>query len=129
MTGYFHLWVFLAVLPITFLAFLNLLAVTWPDRIADYTIGKRTLATKLSPKILRILFFSVLITSFIIHVLIWNQIIPNIVFLAGLPAYFLILYGGFKYTKKETSIEVVIGLHLMIISQSFAWILTRFGIY
>lgn len=129
MTSYFHLWVLLAVLPITFLAFVNLLAVTWPDRKADLTIGKRTLATILDPKILRTLFFTVFISSLIIHILIWERITPYGVFLAGLPAYLLILYGNFTYTKKETSIEVVIGLHLMIICQSLAWILTRFGIY
>jgi len=55
MSGSIAPWVLVAVLPVTFFAFNNLLAVTWPDRKADAEVGKNTLATRLKPGTLKTL--------------------------------------------------------------------------
>jgi 1,4-dihydroxy-2-naphthoate octaprenyltransferase len=115
-------WVFLAILPISLIAFNHLLIVTWPDRKADAKVGKKTLATLLNPAKLRAIFLAVSALSFLIHLIIWGRVIPTNVFLAGLFAFPFIFYGFFTYTKSERSLSVLFALHFMIIAQSVAWL-------
>lgn len=114
------LWVLLAVLPVTFFAFNNLLAVTWPDKEADQTVGKNTLATKFEPKVLKILHGFCTTLSLVV---LFIADLPSIVFKSSLIAYPLMVFGWFTYTKKDISTETIFSLHLLIVTQILSWII------
>lgn len=57
-TGRIDMIILFASLPFGILAFLNLLATTWPDREADAIVGKRTLATRWFSNRLRLLYLT-----------------------------------------------------------------------
>jgi 1,4-dihydroxy-2-naphthoate octaprenyltransferase len=113
-------WVFWAVLPVTFFAFNNLLAVTWPDRKADQMVGKNTLATRLEPWVLKMLYLICTILSFVVLLSIE---LPFLVFKLSLIAYPLMLLGWYNFTRKEISIETVFALHILIAVQILGWII------
>jgi 1,4-dihydroxy-2-naphthoate octaprenyltransferase len=112
------LWVLLAVLPVTFFAFNNLLAVAWPDRKADQKVGKNTLATRFDPRVLKMLHAICTTLSMVVLVIIE---LPLLVFKSSLIAYPLMILGWFTYTKKEISTETIYGLHLLITVQIISW--------
>ncbi len=112
-------WVLLAVLPVTFLAFNNLLGVTWPDRAADQAVGKKTLATRLEPSTLRKLYLTCTILSF--ATLLVTEY-PSPVFALSLIAYPLSAIGWRGYTKKEGAGWTVSATHTLIVAQIVAWL-------
>ena len=112
-------WVLWAVLPVTFLAFNNLLGVTWSDRAADQAVGKKTLATRLEPSTLRTLYLICAILSFA-ALLITDY--PPPVFALSLIAYPLSAMGWRGYTKKEGAGWTVSATHTLIVAQIVAWI-------
>lgn len=113
-------WVLWAVLPVTFFAFNNLLAVTWPDREADRSVGKNTLTTRLDPRILKIFHLVCTILSFVLLLIIE---LPLLVFKSSLIAYPLMIMGFFSYTRREISGETIFALHLLITVQIISWMI------
>lgn len=107
------------VIPVTFLAFNNLLAVTWPDRKADAAVGKRTLATRLNPRLLRILHGWCILMS---AAALAAGGLPRIVQVASVLAYPLAVHGWLRYTRNEVAEGTVWGLHLLIVAQTVAWL-------
>ncbi len=118
MSGVNDTSILLLVLPVTFFAFNNLLAVTWPDRVADAQVGKMTLATRVSPGTLRALHGVCTVSSIIILLSIE---LPVIVTLASLLAFPLMALGYNSYTRKEVTVETIWGLYLLIVAQTLAW--------
>ena len=118
MSGSLAPWVLVAVLPVTFFAFNNLLAVTWPDRKADAEVGKNTLATRLKPGTLKTLHGSCILLSLASFTLNGN---PPLVMWSSLVAYPLMAHGWLTYTRGEVTGSTIWGLHILIIAQTLAW--------
>lgn len=119
MSGSLAPWVLGAVLPVTFFAFNNLLAVTWPDREADAAVGKNTLATRLRPGTLKTLYGSCILLS--LASLTLNRLSP-LVIRSSLVAYPLMVLGWFTYTRRDVTGSTIWGLHTLIVTQTLAWL-------
>ena len=111
-------WVLVAILPVTFFAFNNLLAITWPDREADAVVGKNTLATRLTPRTLTALHGSCILLSFAGLTL---SGLPPLVVRSSLIAYPVMALGWYTYTRREVSKSTIWALYLLIVAQTLAW--------
>ena len=127
-SGRFDFWVMLACLPFSFIAFTNLLAVTWPDRGADARVGKMTLATLWRPERLRVLNGVVLVASFVLLLALRGWILPAEVVLASFAALPLLLWGAMTYTRTRISRAIVYGMMTMMVSQTIAWFSVGMGL-
>jgi 1,4-dihydroxy-2-naphthoate octaprenyltransferase len=127
-SGRFDSWVMLACLPFSFIAFTNLLAVTWPDRSADARVGKMTLATLWRPERLRVLNGVMLVASFVLLLALRGWILPAEVVLASFAALPLLLWGATTYTKTRVSTGIVYGMMTMMVSQTIAWFSVGMGL-
>ncbi|UCH57021.1 MAG: prenyltransferase [Candidatus Bathyarchaeota archaeon] len=117
--------VLLACLPVTLIAFTNLLAVTWPDRSSDEIVGKMTLATRWTPKRLRMTYRIAVLASFTSLILLEGWILPKKIILSSLPALPLLIWGAKTYTRNEISTATVYGMVVMIAAQTLAWFSLR----
>jgi len=120
-SGSLDLKVPLACLPVTLIAFTNLLAVTWPDRSSDEIVGKMTLATRWTPKRLRTAYRIAVIASFTSLILLKGWILPKEIILSSLPALPLLIWGANTYTRNKISTATVYGMVVMIAAQTIAW--------
>lgn len=111
-------WVLVAILPVTFFAFNNLLAITWPDREADAVVGKNTLATRLKPGTLKALHGSCILLSFAGLTL--SELSPLVV-RSSLIAYPAMALGWYTYTRRRVSEGTIWALYLLIVAQTLAW--------
>lgn len=118
MSGVLDTEILVLIVPVTFFAFNNLLAVTWPDREADAEVGKMTLATRLQPRLLRIMHGLCIVLSLAVLLIVG---LPTRVVLVSLPAYPLMVLGWRSYTVKEVTGETIWGLYLLIVAQTLAW--------
>jgi len=126
-SGIFDLTVMLACLPVTLIAFVNLLAVTWPDRSSDELVGKRTLATRWPPRRLRIVYRIVVIASYASLILLEGWILPKEIILSSLLALPLLIWGAHTYTRNRISVATVYGMVVMMSAQTIAWFLLGLG--
>jgi 1,4-dihydroxy-2-naphthoate octaprenyltransferase len=106
-SGSFDVTVVLACLPVTLLAFVNLLAVTWPDRQSDETVGKMTLATRWPSRKLRIVYRIAVIASYASLILLEGWILPKEIIFSSLLALPLLIWGAHTYTRNKISIATV----------------------
>ncbi|MFC6990724.1 prenyltransferase [Haladaptatus sp. GCM10025707] len=83
----------LATVPFSILVFVNLLAVMWPDREADAEVGKRTLATRLSPRWLRRLYLGGVLATFVALAAFTGGVLPRPVALASYAIVPLLAWG------------------------------------
>ena len=111
-----------AFLPLTLVVTANLLATTWPDRVADAAVGKRTLATRWLPERLRSLF--ALLTAAAVAILVVQTLGPGplVVALAGLSAVPLLALGLAWYTRRESPLPTVAAMVWLIVAQLGAWV-------
>ena len=86
-------WVIIGCLPFALLVFINLLATTWADREADVQVGKRTLATRLSTRQLRLVYGLAALCCFAALPLLALDILPPVVALGGFMALPLVLWA------------------------------------
>lgn len=114
-------------LSFTILIFLNLLAVTWPDRINDDLVGKNTLANTLNKRTLRGIYATGLIAMYLGLPIITFNLYPLPVNVAGLIPLPLSLVGLITYTKKHLSSEIVYAMVVFSISQIIIWTSMGFG--
>lgn len=119
-SGRFDCKVLLACLPVTLISFTNLLAVTWPDRSSDGSVGKMTLATRWTPKRLRMVYRIAVMASFISLILLEEWILPKEIIFSSLLALPLLIWGANTYTRNEISISTVYGMVVMITAQTVA---------
>lgn len=120
-SGTFHYSVVISCLPVTLTAFTNLLAVTWPDRVSDVSVGKMTLATRLTPKSLRNLYRGSVVTIFASLIFLRGWVLPEKIVLSSLMALPFLIWGAFTFTRNEISRATVYGLIVMIIAQTVTW--------
>lgn len=121
-SGRFELWVVLACLPFSLMCFNNLLAVMWPDRLADAKAGKMTLATLWSEERLRVLYGICAASSFTLLLLLTDNVVPFSVFAVSLLSLPLVLHGYSTYTRNEVSSSTVYAMVVVMVAQSIAWI-------
>jgi 1,4-dihydroxy-2-naphthoate octaprenyltransferase len=111
-----------AFVPLTLVVTANLLATTWPDRVADAAVGKRTLATRWQPARLRRL-FAVLVA--VASALLAGALVawPAVVAVAGLSAVPLLVVGLAWYTRRTSPLPTVAAMVWLVVAQLGAWVL------
>jgi 1,4-dihydroxy-2-naphthoate octaprenyltransferase len=120
-SGGFDIDVSLACLPVTLVAFTNLLAVTWPDRSSDEHVGKMTLATRWTPRRLRMTYKAAIIASFTSLFLLEGWILPTRIVHSSLLSLPLLTWGAKTYTSNKVSRATVYGMVVMMAFQTIAW--------
>jgi 1,4-dihydroxy-2-naphthoate octaprenyltransferase len=126
-SGSFDITIMLAYLPVTLIAFVNLLAVTWPDRSSDELVGKRTLATCWPPRRLRIVYRIAVIASYTSLILLEGWILPKEIIFSSLLALPLLIWGAHTFTRNTISVATVYGMVVMMSAQTIAWFLLGLG--
>jgi 1,4-dihydroxy-2-naphthoate octaprenyltransferase len=111
-----------AFVPLTLVVGANLLATTWPDRAADASVGKRTLATRWTPGRLRRLYRLVAGGAVIVLVLQAAGALPLVVALAGLTCVPFLLAGLWTYTRAESAFTTVAAMVWLVAAQLVAWV-------
>jgi 1,4-dihydroxy-2-naphthoate octaprenyltransferase len=126
--GYATLWgtvtagVVLACVPFFAAVFVNLLATQWPDREADGTVGKDTLATRWPPATLRRLYLlgaAVAVGSPV--PLAVAGVVPWPVAGATLLVAPLLAWGAVWYTRRRSPLPTVAAMVGMAVAQLAAW--------
>jgi 1,4-dihydroxy-2-naphthoate octaprenyltransferase len=120
-TGNVDYWVIMALLPFGASVFINLLATTWPDRVADEMVGKRTLATRLPIHYLRILYWSVALGIVLSLILLLHRVLPPSVVVASLLTGPVIIWGGLRYTRQHSPLPTAVAMVLLLFAQTIAW--------
>jgi 1,4-dihydroxy-2-naphthoate octaprenyltransferase len=110
-----------AFVPFTVLVFANLLATTWPDREPDASVGKRTLATRLDPLVLRRLYLVSLVVAYGSLTLLTGSVVPPLVAGASLVAVPFSLWGARQYTVRHSPFPSVAAMVVFAAAQFLAW--------
>lgn len=111
----------IAFAPLTLVVGANLLATTWPDREADASVGKRTLATRWPAPRLRALFAALALGAVAILLAQAPGPLPFAVVAAGLTAAPLLAVGFATYTRMESPAATVGAMVWLIVAQLAAW--------
>ncbi|MBW8011403.1 MAG: prenyltransferase [Chloroflexi bacterium] len=119
--GQVDYFVILASIPFGTLVFINLLATTWPDRVADAAVGKRTLATRWSVKRLRRVYVFAGTGSFIAVLVMVNTIFPVEVIWGSLLALPVAVWGAYTYTQWHSPFPTVAAMAVMLLGQIAGW--------
>lgn len=111
----------LAVLPFGVAVFLNLLATTWPDRTADATVGKKTLATRWSRDRLRVVYAAAIGLFVALVVAFWGSPLPVPVAAGSLGIAPAFVYAFRTYTVRESPAPTVAAMVALAIVQTAGW--------
>lgn len=120
-TGRVDPHVIAASFPFGVLVFLNLLATQWPDRLADAQVGKYTLATRWSPRRLRLAYHIGVLIAFLTLILLTGSVIPSLVAYSSFLVMPLVIWGGLSYTRTESPLPSVAAMVLLLIIQLMTW--------
>ena len=119
--GKFEAWVIAALLPFGGAVFINLLATTWPDRVADRQVGKRTLATRMPTGYLRVLYWSFALAIVISVILLLHRVLPVEVVFGSLLITPVLLWGGLRYTRQHSPFPTATAMVLLLAAQFVGW--------
>lgn len=111
----------LAIVPFTAIAFVNLLAVTWPDREADAAVGKFTLATRWPIRRLRLLYGLVAVSVYLILFSLPADILPPLVKWSSLLALPFLIWGAVAYTRWRNPFPTVAAMMVLAFVQLGVW--------
>lgn len=120
-------FVILASIPFTLLVFINLLATTWPDRIADAQVGKYTLATRWTVQRLRRLYLVAAVLAVSSTLILTQMTLPTAMHGALLLLLPLLLWGAMTYTRQESPAPTVFTMIAMMSAQLLVWGNVAFG--
>ena len=122
--GTLNIWVVVINIPFMLMVFVNLLATTWADRVADETVGKRTLATRYSPKILCYFYLTVIVGSIVFLWVLsqYLQPMPTFNVLAILILVPFLLWGFGSYTRIHSPHPTVITMIVFMLGQILIWV-------
>jgi 1,4-dihydroxy-2-naphthoate octaprenyltransferase len=109
-----------AFVPFGCLVFANLLATTWPDRLPDATVGKRTLATRLDPAALRRLYW-LGVAAALGSVVVVAPVVPPVVSSAQAIAVLPFVAAGRRFTRQHSPFPTVAAMVAFAIVQLLAW--------
>jgi 1,4-dihydroxy-2-naphthoate polyprenyltransferase len=113
-----------AFIPLALVVWANLLATTWPDRVADASVGKRTLATRWTASHLRGLYGLVSVGALLVLAAQSAGTVPFLVALAGITAGPFLVVGFLAYTRTESALPTVAAMSWLVTAQLAAWIAT-----
>ena len=111
----------LATLPFGATVFVNLLETTWPDRRADAAVGKRTLATRWSPRRLRAAYALGGATAAVATVALVGRALPPVVAAATLLPLVGLVPGYRRFTRREEPLPAVATMVAMAATTTVAW--------
>jgi 1,4-dihydroxy-2-naphthoate octaprenyltransferase len=114
--------VVLVCVPFFALVFVNLLDTTWVDREADGAVGKNTLATRLAPSRLRVLYLLGVAVWLVSLLALRGSLLPDAVVLASLLVAPLVVWGALWYTRRRTPFPTVAAMVLTAVAQTAAWL-------
>jgi 1,4-dihydroxy-2-naphthoate octaprenyltransferase len=120
-TGRAEASVLLACLPFAFAVFVNLLETHWPDRAADDTVGKRTLATLWSRDGLRIAYVAGALATLVSPVVLVGDALPPLVAYPSLVVAPLYVWGVGRYTHREDPFPAVAAMVVLAVVQIGTW--------
>jgi 1,4-dihydroxy-2-naphthoate octaprenyltransferase len=120
-TGQVEASVLLACLPFAFAVFVNLLETHWPDRAADDTVGKQTLATRWSRNRLRIAYAASALATLGSPVVLVGTVLPPLVAYPSLVVAPFYLWGLWRYTHSEDPFPAVAAMVVLAIVQFVTW--------
>jgi 1,4-dihydroxy-2-naphthoate octaprenyltransferase len=112
----------LGVVPFTLLVGCNLLAVHWPDRDADETVGKRTLVVRWVPSRIRRAFATLAVLAAISTITLWRTaILPDVPALAHLAPVPFLLWGWATLTRRRDPLPAVAAMVALAVAATAAW--------
>lgn len=121
-TGTIEFRVVLAMVPFTVLVLVNLLATHWPDRAADATVGKSTLATRWDPPRLRVAYAGLTVLAGSTLLVLTGPVFPPLVTAASVPAFALAVWGFQRYTRQQSPFPAVAAMVTLAVGQAGAWL-------
>lgn len=112
----------LAVLPFTLLIGCNLLATHWPDRAADATVGKRTLAVRWSPAQIRRGFAVLAVVAASVTGGLWHAgVFPDAVAMAHLAPVPFLVWSNAVLTQQRSPLPAVLAMVVLAVTGTLAW--------
>ncbi len=111
-----------AFLPYALLIFTTAMATTWPDRVADAQVGKRTLATWMPVRNLRIVYAVVSAISFILIPFLVGWALHLYVALVSVVALPAVIVATYQYTRIRNPHPTARASMMLIQAQTFAWL-------
>lgn len=117
--------VVIACVPFFLLVLLNLFATQWPDRKADATVGKRTLAVQWPAPRLRRGYAGIALLAAGSVLILGLTIVPIEVAVTSLLVAPLVVLGALGYTKRQTpwpSVSAMVGL-LIVQFAGWLWVI------
>lgn len=127
-TGSVSLWAVVAFLPFGSAVFVNLLATTWPDRVADAQVGKQTLATRWSTARLRRLYGVGLVALIMSTVMGFGTVLPPAVAAATLATLPVFGWAWSRYTSQESPTPTVVAMGCLAVGQTTAWWIAAYNV-
>ncbi|ELZ49638.1 1,4-dihydroxy-2-naphthoate octaprenyltransferase [Halorubrum coriense DSM 10284] len=118
----------LATLPFGVVVFVNLLETTWPDRRADAAVGKRTLATRWSPRNLRAAYGVGGAVAAVAAVALAGRVLPPVVTGATLLPLIGLVPGYRRFTRRDEPLPAVATMVALAAATTVAWALVAGGI-
>lgn len=113
---------FLSLVPFTLVVGCNLLAVHWPDRVADATVGKRTLAVRWPAVWIRVTFLALtVVAAMLAFGLWWIGVFPSAIALAHLVAVPFLVWTWATLTRQESPLPAVAAMVALAIALTTAW--------
>lgn len=122
-TGHVDGLILLSSLPFGLMVFINLLATTWPDRMADAAVGKHTLATRWPKGPLRLTYIAAATSAFIAMILMGSYVFPTLVVWTSLLALPFAFWGARAYTRQHSPFPTVAAMTVLLIAQLIAWLI------
>ena len=112
----------LAVVPFTLVVGCNLLATHWPDRKADATVGKDTLAVRWSPSRIRHAYATLACLAAVATAGLWLAgVFPTPVAVAHLVAAPFLAWGWTTLTRQRTPFPAVAAMVALALASTAAW--------
>lgn len=111
-----------AFLPTMAFLFLTLLATTWPDRQADARAGKATLATRLSPGHMRVLYSVWLLLAVLLVSGLPATVLPTPVRFGAALSLLGFGYGFVQYTRQHSPTPTVLAMVAGVCLQTVGWL-------
>jgi 1,4-dihydroxy-2-naphthoate octaprenyltransferase len=117
-----YLRVLLACLPYGLLVTTTAMATTYPDRVADKQVGKRTLATWMSMAGLRRVYLVITIGAVVaLIILLWTGILPPQVFATSLVILPALVLAYRAYTRDINPHATARAAMMLAFAQTSAW--------
>ncbi|WP_410285024.1 prenyltransferase [Halorubrum sp.] len=111
----------LATVPFALVVFVNLLETQWPDRRADATVGKRTLATRWSAERLRVAYGLASLAAAGAAVALAGRVLPPTVTVGTLVPMAGLVPGASRFTRRDEPFPAVVTMVFVAVGTTVGW--------